>query len=339
MIRIEYNSNEELFNIISQYIDKEDKKILIDGNIIKIYYEKIKKDNKPKKCEKIQNKSPHSKGVTEIYRAIKKLKSHNVNPSFRNIAIFLSMEYNAVAHKVNRYRKMGYNFYIDNEKSLKYKDHSLYRKMYTVWRGMVQRCYNQNHESYHRYGGRGILICDDWRYSPDNFFLDMHDTYIENSTLDRIDNDKGYSKQNCRWADNLTQHRNTSKSLKIIYENKEIHVNELLEILNIQKYEFSIKRKIKRMQTWDSYIDEHGIIFNGKEFCSSNHFMDCTNISSFHVIKLMKRYRSYDKDLPSPSMVNINFYIKNCYNFSDNLIKISKNKKLLKKDILKLIER
>lgn len=91
-------------------------------------------------------------------------------------------------------------------------------RLYVVWRGIKQRCYNPSHKSYQYYGGRGITICDGWR---DNFqvFYEwaVANGYDENApmgqcTIDRIDNDNGYSPDNCRWVDHKTQCNNRSHS-------------------------------------------------------------------------------------------------------------------------------
>jgi hypothetical protein len=80
-------------------------------------------------------------------------------------------------------------------------------KLYRVWGQMMQRCTNPNHKSYQDYGGRGIRVCAEWtNFSA--FDADMAATWQSGLTLDRIDNSKGYSKENCRWASYGTQINN-----------------------------------------------------------------------------------------------------------------------------------
>ena len=77
---------------------------------------------------------------------------------------------------------------------------------YISWRAMHSRCENPNHRSFHNYGGRGITICDRWHIF-ENFLEDMGPR-PGGTTLDRIDPDGGYNKDNCRWADWHTQRVN-----------------------------------------------------------------------------------------------------------------------------------
>ena len=80
---------------------------------------------------------------------------------------------------------------------------------FACWSAMIARCYNKNNKDYDRYGGRGITVCARWRKSFVAFLNDMGQRPI-GKTLDRSDNDKGYSPKNCRWATIAQQNRNKS---------------------------------------------------------------------------------------------------------------------------------
>lgn len=80
-------------------------------------------------------------------------------------------------------------------------------KLYQVWANTKARCYDENGESYELYGGRGITVCDKW-HTFEGFYEDMGDSYIEGLSIDRIDVNGNYKKDNCRWADAITQQNN-----------------------------------------------------------------------------------------------------------------------------------
>lgn len=83
---------------------------------------------------------------------------------------------------------------------------------YISWVSMKQRCNSPKHVAYSRYGGRGIKVCDRW-FLFENFLLDMGER-PDGTSLDRVDNEKGYFRKNCRWASPAVQANNRSKSNK-----------------------------------------------------------------------------------------------------------------------------
>ena len=87
-----------------------------------------------------------------------------------------------------------------------------------IYKTMIARCYYPNSISYPRYGAKGITVCDEWRADKKTFFeWALSNGYAENLTLDRIDPSKGYSSENCRWADYITQnnHRKSNRYIEI----------------------------------------------------------------------------------------------------------------------------
>ena len=80
----------------------------------------------------------------------------------------------------------------------------------TAWKNIINKCNNVSSKAYQYYGIRGIKVCDRWLIL-DNFIEDMLSTYEEGLTLDRENNELGYSRSNCRWTTKTVQARNTRK--------------------------------------------------------------------------------------------------------------------------------
>lgn len=89
--------------------------------------------------------------------------------------------------------------------------------LYVTWRNMKTRCYNHNYELYHRYGGRGIKICEEWLDFDHFYKWSIENGYAKGLSIDRIDNDKDYSPDNCRWTTPTVQARNTRRSKFVEY--------------------------------------------------------------------------------------------------------------------------
>lgn len=97
-------------------------------------------------------------------------------------------------------------------------------KLYSVWVGMRRRCYDKNDGNYYRYGGRGITVCDAWKEDFAAFRAwAVKNGYRPHLTIDRINNNKGYSPDNCRWAGAKEQARNRRSNRTITF-NGETHI-------------------------------------------------------------------------------------------------------------------
>ncbi len=82
---------------------------------------------------------------------------------------------------------------------------------YKTWQDMKERCYRINNDHYHRYGGRGIIVCDKWKNSFMAFFADMGLKPFPKAQIDRIDNDGNYEPENCRWVSQKENARSRKK--------------------------------------------------------------------------------------------------------------------------------
>ena len=138
-------------------------------------------------------------------------------------------------------------------------------RLYYIWFGLVDRCTNPNHNRYKDYGGRGITVCEEW-LDVKNFIEDMYPSYMEGFTLDRIDNDKGYSPDNCRWADATTQavnkrikKTNTSGFVGINLEIRCCKWVARVSIAGKENWIGSFKTIEEAVQARDNYIIENNL--------------------------------------------------------------------------------
>lgn len=101
--------------------------------------------------------------------------------------------------------------------------------MYPRWNGMLQRCYNPKDKNYPNYGGRGIKVCSEWRNDFWVFASFWGEPPFEFASMDRIDNDGGYSPTNCRWASAKQQTRNQRKTIYVDIDGQRVSAIELAE--------------------------------------------------------------------------------------------------------------
>ena len=108
---------------------------------------------------------------------------------------------------------------------------------------MIQRCTNKRSTGFKNYGAKGVVVCDHWRVF-ESFLADMGECPSTKHTLDRIDNSKGYSPDNCRWATMREQQNNRSNNVLIEYQDQRLTAEEWSRRAGIKRH--TIDRRLER---------------------------------------------------------------------------------------------
>lgn len=128
-------------------------------------------------------------------------------------------------------------------------------RLYETYCGMKKRCYNKNNKSYKHYGARGIKVCDEWLENFPNFYdWAYQNGYNDTLTIDRIDVNKDYKPNNCKWSTRQEQSYNKTTTHYFEYKNEKKSVAEWSEITGI-KYTTLLYR-IKHNWDKDKVIEE-----------------------------------------------------------------------------------
>lgn len=125
-------------------------------------------------------------------------------------------------------------------------------RLYDIYYAMIKRCYNPTTENNKKnYHDKGIVVCDEWLQDNKAFFdWALSHGYDDNLTIDRIDNNKGYSPDNCRWVTMYEQNQNRNDTIKVKY-NDEIHsIVEWIAKLNLKLSRTTIRDRLIR-NGWD----------------------------------------------------------------------------------------
>jgi hypothetical protein len=132
------------------------------------------------------------------------------------------------------------------------------KRLYVIYSGMKTRCYNQNDDNYKKYGARGITICDEWLNDYEAFKKwALKNGYGDDLSIDRIKNERGYSPDNCRWANNKTQSRNKRDSVMITHEGKTKNLRDWAEIKGINPV--TIYMRLKKGYSVEKALGNHSL--------------------------------------------------------------------------------
>lgn len=121
---------------------------------------------------------------------------------------------------------------------------------FNTWVNIRQRCYNKNHPQYKDYGGRGILVCDRWLESFENFYNDMGEKPFKKATLERKNTNGNYTPDNCKWATFKEQQNNRRNNRIVEYDGKKQTLQQWADEYNIDSD--IVRSRIDR-DGWDLY--------------------------------------------------------------------------------------
>ena len=131
-------------------------------------------------------------------------------------------------------------------------------RLHSIWRGMRQRCHNQNRPCYQYYGGRGIKICPEWNSFVVFRNWAMNNGYKDDLTIDRIDSNGSYGPSNCRWATRKEQADNRRCNIKITYNGETRTLTEWSQ--QLQMSASKIRDRIKHgWSVQDAFFGKIGI--------------------------------------------------------------------------------
>lgn len=176
-------------------------------------------------------------------------------------------------------------------------------RLYQTWQNMRERCYSTKNKVYDYYGGRGIGVCDDWRYNFSSFYeWAMQNGYNDKLTIDRIDVNKGYSPDNCQWVTMKQQCRNKRNNLYLDYNGESISMAELAERtgMNYSTLQDRIRRgfNLEKSLSKTNYARKL-ITFKGKTMCISDWAKE-VGVNSSTLSTRLKRGWSVERALTTP---------------------------------------
>lgn len=152
-----------------------------------------------------------------------------------------------------------------------------YHPLYRTWSSMKERCSNINSPNYHRYGGRGIKVCDRWQASFEKFLEDMGEKTSPDLSIDRIDVNGNYEPSNCRWATRIEQ-ANNKEHKPIATNTNNVYYDKRYHKYHIEVYRRGKKTKKSGYKTLEEAIAARDKLIaeldKNKETRNPNKYMD-----------------------------------------------------------------
>lgn len=198
---------------------------------------------------------------------------------------------------------------------------NLTKLTYNSWRKMKERCYDKNRNNYWRYGGRGITVCAEWCHSFHAFLADMGPRPSKDHSIDRINVDGHYCKENCAWSTSKEQQANRSNNVKLWFRGKLELQAYIVETIGMGQYNFMLwtarklnpdeievyvnyrKQLVKRWNTSTiiTYISDDSnlyldftAIFHHQDYVVVSRTVECNNKTVYKIVVRGKK-EEYDR--------------------------------------------
>lgn len=147
--------------------------------------------------------------------------------------------------------------YLNNSRPNSIKHGDSKSRLYTIWRDMKLRCYNEKQIGYKNYGARGIKVCDEWLYDFISFKnWAMDNGYQNDLTLDRLDNDGNYEPSNCKWSTQKEQSNHKRNNRYVVYRGEKHTIAEWSNLTGIAYH--LIWSKLKNGYSVDDIFERNG---------------------------------------------------------------------------------
>ena len=170
-------------------------------------------------------------------------------------------------------------------------------RLHRIWSNMKTRCYNPTSNRYYCYGGRGIKVCDEWLNNYKSFqSWALNNGYNDNLTLDRINNNKNYEPNNCRWATYKQQLNNSSRNRIVEINGNKKTITEWCDYYNIPYY--IINNRINKYgweieRAFTTPIKKEKLFnFNGKQL-TINQISILTGIPKYTLYRHLKNQKDF----------------------------------------------
>lgn len=173
-------------------------------------------------------------------------------------------------------------------------------RQYQAWSNMKRRCNDKANKEYANYGGRGITYCDEWE-TFEGFWADMQEGYSDELTIDRIDVNGNYCKENCKWSTSFEQANNTTASRHYDFDGGKYTVAQIAQMTGVDKelMRSRIQRGVPIEETLEPKVEAETLTFRG-ETKTIREFAEEYGMSYRRLKKRLEKGWSVEKALTEP---------------------------------------